>query len=73
MAAPTPSPTAFYEATVPELVEARLAAAIHGIDITFEPGLAATGTLFLAHPREMEVTFSTKILHACKGTAPEQA
>jgi len=58
---------------VPELVEARLAAAIHGIEMLFEPGLGGTGTLFDAHPRETEMAFSAKLLHVCEGTAPIQA
>lgn len=38
----TPAPTA--PSTVPELVEARLAAAVNGVDVTFEPGPGSSGT-----------------------------
>lgn len=37
----TPAPTIL--PTVPELVEARLAAAVHGIDLIFEPGQGSSG------------------------------
>ncbi|CAM9773342.1 unnamed protein product [Scytosiphon promiscuus] len=38
---PTPAPTTPF--MVPQLVEARLAAAVHGVDIVFEPGPGSTG------------------------------
>ncbi|CAN0003126.1 unnamed protein product [Pylaiella littoralis] len=40
-AIPTPAPTMLSQ--VPELVEVRLAAAVHGIDLIFEPGRGSSG------------------------------
>ena len=40
---PTPGPTML--STVPELVEARLAAAAQGVDLVFEPGRGSSGDM----------------------------
>lgn len=42
---PTPSPidAPTNDSMVPELVEVRLAAAVHGIDLIFAPGLGSAG------------------------------
>lgn len=42
---PAASPTIL--STVPELVEARLAATVSGIDLVFEPGRGSAGTVWL--------------------------